>query len=86
MDTKSLQSRYPALLEYMRAIGYHHVTIARFHAEIKRIIRFASSPEVESYDDFYEKMYGKSVFGVPAWKSREKKQHILSCYVCKKLL
>lgn len=74
MDTKSLQSRYPALLEYMRAIGYHHVTIARFHAEIKRIIRFASSPEVKSYDDFYEKMYGKSVFGVSAWKSREKKR------------
>lgn len=74
MDTKSLQSRYPALLEYMKAIGYHHVTIARFHAEIKRIIRFASSPEVKSYDDFYEKMYGKSVFGVPAWKSREKKR------------
>ena len=72
MNTKSLQSSYPKLFENMKARNYHEVTIARLHAEVLRILKYASSPDVLSYEDYYEKMYAPGKFGVPAWKSKQK--------------
>lgn len=73
MDTKSLLECYPKFLEQLYQSGHHPVTVSRFRAEIKRIIKFGSVDEVKSFSDYYERMYGEYRFGVPGWKSKEKR-------------
>jgi site-specific recombinase XerD len=76
MDVSSLEQNYQALINHLIEIKFPRVKISSFRAEIKRLISYASSSDVLSYDDYYEKMYGEGKFGVPLWKSMAKKKQI----------
>lgn len=54
MNISNLQKTYPSLIEYLRANGYSKSYISEILTDIKQVLLEANSPDIKSYEDYYE--------------------------------
>lgn len=54
MDISNLQKTYPLLIEYLQADGYSKSYICEILTDIKQVLHEANSPNIKSYEDYYE--------------------------------
>ncbi len=59
MNVENLRRTYPLLIDYLRENGYTKVYINEFLTDIKQVLREASDPKINSYEEYYESLSTK---------------------------
>jgi len=56
MNVENLRRTYPLLIDYLRENGYTKVYINEFLTDIKQVLREASDPRINSYEEYYDSL------------------------------
>ena len=59
MNVENLRRTYPLLIGYLRENGYTKVYINEFLTDIRQVLREASDPRINSYEEYYESLSTK---------------------------
>ena len=59
MNVENLRKTYPLLIDYLRENGYTKGYINEFLTDIKQVLREASDPRINSYEEYYESLSTK---------------------------
>lgn len=59
MNVENLRRTYPLLIAYLRENGYTKVYINEFLTDIRQVLREASDPRINSYEEYYESLSTK---------------------------
>lgn len=59
MNVENLRRTYPLLIDYLRENGYTKVYINEFLTDIRQVLREASDPGINSYEEYYESLSTK---------------------------
>lgn len=59
MNVENLRRTYPLLIDYLRENGYTKVYINEFLTDIRQVLREASDPGINSYEEYYESLGAK---------------------------
>lgn len=59
MNVENLRRTYPLLIDYLRENGYTKVYINEFLTDIRQVLRDASDPGINSYEEYYESLSTK---------------------------
>jgi len=54
MNVENLRRTYPLLIDYLRGNGYSKVYINEFITDIQQVLKEASDPGINSYEEYYE--------------------------------
>lgn len=59
MNVEKLRDTYLLLIEYLRKNGYTKAYIGKFKTDINQVLRDASDPGINSYEEYYGSLKGK---------------------------